>query len=144
MKQLYLVAEAGGTRFAMPTDAIGSVVTASDVIPVPQAASMVAGLSALRSNVITVIDTMAAIDGRPASVEEGQSLVVVKVDDFLYGLAVDEIHDVCECAEAPEKLGAAFSPGWQQISTGMIEVEGHPMVVVDPAALVTSPQAEAA
>lgn len=144
MEQLYLVAEADGAPFAIPADTIGSVITASEVIPVPLAAPMVAGLAALRSNVITVIDTIAAIDGRPASVEAGQSLIVVKVDDFLYGLAVDEIHDVCECPEPPEKLGAAFEPGWRRISTGVIDVEGRSMVVIDPAALISSPQAEAA
>lgn len=144
MEQLYLVAEVGGARFAIPADTIGSVVTASDIVPVPLAAPMVAGLAALRSNVITVIDTMAAIDGRTALVEAGQSLIVVKVDDFLYGLAVDEIHDVCDCPESPEKLGAAFEPGWHRISTGVIEVDGHTMVVIDPGALVSSSLAEAA
>lgn len=144
MQQLYLIAETGGARFAIPADMIGSVVTASDIIPVPMAAPIVAGLSALRSNVITVIDTMSAIDGRVASVEAGQSLVVVKVDDFMYGLAVDDIHDVCECTTTPQKFGAAFAPGWDRVSTGVIEVDGHLMVVVDPAALVSSPQSIAA
>jgi purine-binding chemotaxis protein CheW len=144
MQELYLVAEAGGARFAMPADAVGSVVTASDVIPVPLAAPMVAGVAALRSKVITVIDTMAAIDGRPASVTKGQSLIVVDVDDFLYGLAVDEIHDVCECSEPPQKLEAAFEPGWRRISTGVIEVEGQSIVVIDPAQLIFKPHAEAA
>ncbi|RED15447.1 chemotaxis protein CheW [Parasphingopyxis lamellibrachiae] len=144
MEQLYLVAEAGGARFAMPAGAIGSVVPASDVVPVPRAAFMVAGVAALRSNVVTVIDTMAAIDGRPASVSEGQSLIVVNVDGFLYGLAVDEVHDVCECPELPEKLEGAFEPGWHRISTGVIEMEGRSVVVINPAALVVLPESKAA
>lgn len=144
MNQLYLIAEAGGTRFAMSADTIGSVVPASDVIPVPRAAPMVAGVAALRSNVITVIDTLAAINGRPASVSQAQSLVVVSIDDFLYGLAVDEVHDVCECRELPEKLEGAFEPGWRRISLGVIEVEGHSVVVIDPSALISSSVSKAA
>lgn len=144
MEQLYLVAEAGGARFAIPAEAIGSVVPVSTVLPVPRAAPMVAGLAALRSNVVTVIDTIAAIDGRLAAVSEGQSLVVVNVGGFLYGLAVDEVHDVCECSELPEKLEGAFEPGWSRISTGVIAMEGRSLVVVDPAALIDLPEIKAA
>ncbi|MEM8694631.1 MAG: chemotaxis protein CheW [Pseudomonadota bacterium] len=144
MDQLYLIAEAGGERFAMPTDMVESVVTASDVIPVPLADPMVAGVAALRSKVITVIDTMAAIDGRPASVSAGHTLVVVKVEDFLYGLAVDDVHDVAESAARPEQLGAAFEPGWRRVSTGVIALGGTTVVVADPAALVSPIQAQAA
>ena len=144
MKRLYLVAEIGGSRFAMPADTVESVVTASEFIPGPLAVPMVAGVAALRSKVITVIDTMASIDGGSAAVSMGQSLVVVHVDEFLYGLAVDTVHDVCECAAEPEKLGAAFEPGWRRISIGAIEVDGFTIAVIDPAVLVCDPQAEAA
>ncbi len=144
MDQLYLVAETGGERFAMPAETVESVITASEIIPVSLAAPMVAGVAAMRSKVITVIDTIAAIDGRPASVSAGQTLVVICVDDFLYGLAVEEVHDVCECAEHPEKLSAAFDAGWRRISTGVIEVDGCSMVVIDPAALILAPQVKAA
>ncbi|QLC24310.1 chemotaxis protein CheW [Parasphingopyxis algicola] len=144
MDKLYLIAEAGGSNFAIEADVVESVVTASEVIPVPLAEPRVAGVAALRSKVITVIDTMAVIDDRPASVEKGRSLVVVKVDDFLYGLAVDTVHDVRECSARPERLGAAFEPGWRRISTGVIEIDDHAVAVVDPAALVLAPEAEAA
>ncbi|MGJ8537696.1 MAG: chemotaxis protein CheW [Parasphingopyxis sp.] len=144
MEQLYLVAEAGGARFAMSADTIGSVVPASNVVPVPRAAPMVAGVAALRSNVVTVIDTMAAINGRPASVSEWQSLIVVNIDGFPYGLAVDEVHDVCECPELPEDLAGAFEPEWHRISTGVVEMDGRSVVVIDPAALIDLPEIKAA
>lgn len=144
MKRLYLVAEISGSRFAIPADTVESVVTASEVIPVPLAAPMVAGVAALRSKVITVIDTIASINGGLAAVSKGQSLIVVHVGDFLYGLAVDAVHDVCECVAEPEKLGAAFEAGWRRISIGAIEADGSTIAVIDPTALVCEPQEEAA
>ena len=144
MDRLYLIAEAGGEHFAIPAEAVESVVTASDVIPVPLADPMVAGVSALRSKVITVIDTVAAIEGGAATVAAGSSLVVVKIDDFLYGLAVEDVHDVVEFAADPERLGASFAAGWQRVSTGVIEIDGRTIVVIDPAALLSVPDAVAA
>ena len=144
MDRLYLIAEAGGEHFAIPAEAVESVVTASDVIPVPLADPMVAGVSALRSKVITVIDTVAAIEGGAATVAAGSSLVVVKIDDFLYGLAVEDVHDVVEFAADPERLGASFAAGWQRVSTGVIEIDERAIVVIDPAALSSVPDAVAA
>ena len=144
MDRLYLIAEAGGEHFAIPAEAVESVVTASDVIPVPLAEPMVAGVSALRSKVITVIDTVAAIEGGTAAVAAGSSLVVVKTDDFLYGLAVEDVHDVVEFAADPERLGASFAAGWQRVSTGVIEIDGRTVVVIDPAALLSASDAVAA
>ncbi|MGP1353146.1 MAG: chemotaxis protein CheW [Parasphingopyxis sp.] len=144
MNQLYLVAEIGETQFAIPADAVQSVVTASDIIAVPRAAPTVAGIAALRSKVITVIDTRAAIEGGNAQAVDGQSLIVAEVGGYLYGLAVDEIHDVREHTGTPQKLGAAFEPGWQRVSTGVIDLDGAAIAVVDPAALIDEDHAAAA
>lgn len=144
MDKLYLVAEADGCIFAMPSECVESVVPVSDVMPVPLAAPMVAGIAALRSKVITVINTMASIKGSAASVSADQSLVVVTVEGFLYGMTVDDVHDVCECDFQPEKLGAAFDEGWRRVSTGVIEVDGDAVVVIDPAALLSPSRKQAA
>ncbi|QLC21617.1 chemotaxis protein CheW [Parasphingopyxis sp. CP4] len=144
MDRLYLIAEAGGEHFAIPAEAVESVVTASDVVPVPLADPMIAGVSALRSKVITVVDTVAAIEGGSAAVAAGSSLVVVKIEDFLYGLAVDDVHDVVDFSADPERLGASFAPGWQRVSTGVIEIEDRTIVVIDPGALLTTPEVAAA
>ncbi|MBC2777666.1 chemotaxis protein CheW [Parasphingopyxis marina] len=144
MEKLYLLAEADGSTFAISADAIESVVTAGEIVPVPLAASWVAGLTALRSRVITVVDTIASIYQREAEIRDGQSLVVVNVDGNLYGLAVDEVHDVCEYSIELERLGASFDSGWRRVSSGMIEADGAAVIVVDPAILVLPETAIAA
>ncbi len=136
METLYLLVEANEVRFAIPAESVVSVVRPDEIVPVPLTADHVAGLTALRSKVITVIDTMASIDGGMADVESGQSLVVVDVEGQLYGLAVDQVSDVCDYPVAIRKLGAAFDPGWSRVAVGLIEVGDATLAVVDPAAIV--------
>ena len=56
MAELLLIVTIGGERVALLAAAVESVVELDTLIPVPRAAPHVAGLSALRSRVLTVID----------------------------------------------------------------------------------------
>ena len=57
MNELLLIVTIAGQRVALPAAAVESVVELDTLIPVPRAACHVAGLSALRSRVLTVIVT---------------------------------------------------------------------------------------
>ena len=61
MNELLLVVTIAGERVALPAASVESVVELDTLIAVPRAAPHVAGLSALRSRVLTVID-FAAVD----------------------------------------------------------------------------------
>ena len=56
MSDLLLIVTIAGERVALPASAVESVVELDALISVPRAAPHVAGLSALRSRVLTVID----------------------------------------------------------------------------------------
>ena len=58
MNELLLIVTIAGSRVALPAAAVESVVELDTLIPVPRAPVHVAGLSALRSRVLTVIDTL--------------------------------------------------------------------------------------
>ena len=62
MNELLLIVTIAGQRVALPADAVESVVELDTLIPVPRAAPHVAGLSALRSRVLTVIDCMRSLE----------------------------------------------------------------------------------
>ncbi|HKY82111.1 MAG TPA: chemotaxis protein CheW, partial [Sphingobium sp.] len=55
MNRLYLFAMLAGTRIAVETREVEAVVKLTDISPVPSAGAHVAGLSALRSRVLTII-----------------------------------------------------------------------------------------
>lgn len=144
MKNLKLVARIAGQIVALPAELVESVVELEQITPAPLAAPHVAGLAPLRSRVITVIDTYVAI-GVPAPEAEGcRQVVVVSIDGHGYGLLVDEVEDVVSLACDVLPVPAGLRPGWAQASSGLIEVDGQGVLLVDPLRLVVGTVALAA
>jgi purine-binding chemotaxis protein CheW len=145
VNELLLVVTIAGERVALPAAAVESVVELDTLIPVPRAAPHVAGLSALRSRVLTVIDCMRSIDlGTTESSTGIREAVVVELDGHHYALIVDLVEDVVEALSEPVAVRAAMGPGWDHISQGMVETESGPLLVVDVAALIGGAEAKAA
>ncbi len=144
MNTLKLIATLAGQHIALPAGAIESVVEIDAITPVPLAARHVAGLAALRSRVLTVIDTYAALELGCYAPGDQLQAVVVTIDGHLYGLLVDEVEDVVAIDQAPEPQPAGLSPGWAANTIGLIEHEGQAILLLDPARLVTGPVAVAA
>ncbi|HUG45259.1 MAG TPA: chemotaxis protein CheW [Sphingomicrobium sp.] len=145
MNELLLIVTIAGQRVALPAAAVESVVELDTLIPVPRAAAHVAGLSALRSRVLTVIDCMRSLDLGTSDRSDGiREAAVVELDGHHYALTVDVVEDVVEAAGDPSPVRAAMGPGWERVSKGMVETEAGPLLLVDVAALIAGPQARAA
>lgn len=140
MNELLLVVRIAGQRIALPAARIESVVELDTLIPVPRAAHHVAGLSALRSRVLTVISCRRSL-GLPEPEEQGSVLeaAVVEVDGHHYALIVDGVEDVLEATGDPTPIRAAMSAGWERVSSGMIETEDGALLLVDVDGLVAGP-----
>lgn len=138
MNDLYLIVEIAGQRAALPAAIVESVVEIEEVAPVPCAPSHVFGLFALRSRVLTVIDTIAALGGRREDAGEKQA-VIVHVDGHLYGLLVDEVDDVVAIEGTPTQPRALLSSGWLRYSKGVFEHDGQPLLLIDVAAMIAGP-----
>ena len=65
MTELFLIAHVAGRGVAIPASLVDSVVDIADVVRVPRADPCVRGLAALRSRVVTVIDTGLALGLAP-------------------------------------------------------------------------------
>jgi purine-binding chemotaxis protein CheW len=147
MSQLLLIVSIAGSRVAFPSSAVESVVELDTLIPVPRAAPHVAGLSALRSRVLTVIDTLRSLDLGESDCSDGiREAAVVELDGHHYALIVDTVEDVVEAMSEPSPVRAAMGEGWERVSLGMVETEEGPLLLVDVAALIagTPPEARAA
>jgi purine-binding chemotaxis protein CheW len=145
MNELLLLAQIGGERVAIPASAVESVVELDTLIPVPRAAAHVAGLSALRSRVLTVIDCTRSLElkasDRSARVREA---VVVELDGHHYALTVDLVEDVLEATSDAAPVRAGMAPGWERVGRGIVETDQGPLLLLDVAALVAGPEAKAA
>ena len=145
MNELLLIVTISGSRVALPAAAVESVVELDTLIPVPRAPAHVAGLSALRSRVLTVIDTLRSLelgqcDGGVNGIREAD---VVELDGHHYALIVDAVEDVVEALSDPTPVRAAMGPGWERASKGMVETEEGPLLLVDIEALIAGAPGEA-
>lgn len=145
MNDLLLVVIIAGERVALPAASVESVVELDTLIPVPRAAPHVAGLSALRSRVLTVIDCLKSLELGESDCSDGiREAAVVEVDGHHYALIVDLVEDVIESLSAPTPVRAAMGPGWERVSQGMVDSENGPLLLIDVGALICGVDAKAA
>ena len=91
MAELLLIARLAGRRVAFPAAEVEAVVELEGMSPAPRAAPHVAGLSALRSRVLTVIDGLAALEAGRTEGPAQDAIVVVLVAEL--GRGLNENHD---------------------------------------------------
>lgn len=144
MSQLLLMCTIAGRRAALPAVRVQSVIEIDEITPVPGAPPFIPGLTALRSQALTVIDCRKALGSDHDGNREGNRAAVVEIDGHLYALMVEEAYDVAEALSEPVSIAGGFGPGWQRIAVGMVETDGGPAMLVDIEALIAKPSAEAA
>lgn len=146
MNELLLIVTIAGERVAFPAAAVESVVELDTLIPVPRAPEHVAGLSALRSRVLTVVDCQRALGLGETDFTKGaiHEAAVCEMDGHHYALSVDAVEDVIECLSEPKPVRAAMGEGWERVSTGMVETEVGPLLLVSVEAIVAGRQEMAA
>lgn len=141
MAELLLIARMAGRRLALPARDIEAVIELEGLSPVPGAPAHVAGLSALRSRVLTVIDSRASL-GLPADPDApfGEAIVVPS-GGHAYALLVDQVEDVVEGEEEPVPLDAPAGAGWDRVARGVVATGGDLLLYVDPHQLIAGPPA---
>lgn len=140
MNDMLLMVMLAGRRAALPAAQVNSVIELAEVTPVPRAATHVAGLAALRSRPLTVIDCAAALGVSTGAADwRRQRAVVVEHDGHLYGLLVDGADDIVAAHDDPAPLGADPGPGWQAAALGRVETEAGAVLLLDVGALIAGP-----
>jgi purine-binding chemotaxis protein CheW len=142
--ELLLIVRLGGERIALPAAEVDSVVEIDSLTPIPGAAAHVAGLAALRSRVLTVIDCLASLDPARSLVEGSTEAVMTVVDGHPYALLVDAVEDVIEAGGERQPAAASLVGGWRRIGRATIEADGDLLLLVDVEALIAGPAREAA
>lgn len=135
MQQLFLLARVAGQDVAILSDAVESVVDIAAVSPVPRTARAVCGLAALRSRVVTVIDTALAIDAANASCP-GHRAVVTQIEGHHYALLVDMLDDAYRCDMRPLSSGLMPGAAWAGVVGGVIDHDDRAVLVLDLPAVV--------
>ncbi|HEX8419221.1 MAG TPA: chemotaxis protein CheW [Sphingomonas sp.] len=133
--ELFLIAHIAGRGVAIETAQVESVVDIAEIVAVPRAGTTVRGLVALRSRVVTVIDTGTAlgIDPTPG---HSRRAVITRIDGHHYAILVDSLEDVAPFDRLPLSSGLALDNGWAAAGTGIVERSGEPMLIIDLTALI--------
>jgi len=140
---LYLIARIDQEVVALPATEIGSVVEVDQIAAVPRVPAHVAGLFALRSRVLTVIDTRSSLDLGTIDRDAAMTAVIVECDGHSYALLVDEVEDVIEAGQ-PEPCPALLSTSWRRAAKGTIRRGEDAILLIDPAVVVAGPEPLAA
>lgn len=145
MSELLLVVSLAGRRIALRAADVHSVIELDALTPIPRAPAHVAGLSALRSRVLTVIDCRRSLELDASAAQAARpKAAVIEFESHLYALLVDTVEDVVESRSECAPLGTALEGGWVRAALGMIETAEGPLLLVDVAGLVAGPQDAAA
>lgn len=139
MSDLLVLAKIGGRNCAFAADDVQSVVDIGAITPIPRSPDYVIGLSALRSQTLTVLDCRKAIGLSADQKMTDARAAVVRVDGHTYALLVDAIDDVATVRGEPGEIPGGFSEKWNRVARGMAETDRGPVLLVDIAALITGP-----
>jgi purine-binding chemotaxis protein CheW len=143
VSDLIHIARVAGERVALLASTVEAVVEIEGTTGVPGAAPHIAGLSALRSRVVTVVDCEASIHpGRSSSACRAALLAVV--DGHPYALLCETVEDVVTANGEPRPLPGSLGDGWSRVARACVEAEGDLLLLLDVPALVAGPLAEAA
>ena len=133
MEALYLIATIAGQPVAITADRVDSVVDVAAIAPVPLAPAHVAGLAALRSRVITMIDPATALGLRaPAERVSAGRAVVMAEGGHQFGVLVDAVEDVTMIEAIPHPVRAPLGDGWAKVALGTIDHDGQSLLLIDP------------
>ena len=131
MSELLVLAVIAGKRCAFRASDVGSVIETGAIAPVPRAPNHVVGITALRSQAMTVIDCRLAIDEDPAEHPCDNRLAVVEVDGQSYALQVDKIDDIASAQSEPTPVPGGSGKHWNRVSQGILETNCGPVLLVD-------------
>lgn len=129
-ERLHLVAHIAGRGLLLDAAQVESVIDVGEIVPAPGSAAGVCGLAALRSRVVTVIDTWKVLD-LPPPTDQLRRAAVTQIDGHAYAILVDALDDVGAFAVQPLASGIALGRRWGDVATGSADRGGEPMLAID-------------
>ena len=143
MSETLVIAMIGGRRCAFRAVDAKSVIEAGKINPIPRAPDYIIGLTALRSQALTVLDCRIAIGCGTDDLLTDSRSIVVSHAGHSYALVVDQIVDISEDVAGTQPVPAGLGKQWTQVSSGMVETANGPALLLDVPALITRPRSDA-
>lgn len=121
----------------VPVSMVQEVLLAQRLAEVPLAPAEVAGFLNLRGQIVTAVDLRTRLDIEGESVLETAMNVVVRHEDELFSLLVDDVGDVLEIEHGRiEAVPPTLDACWRTVGVGIVRREADLLVVLDVGALL--------
>ncbi len=129
MTTSYVIASVAGQCVAIDALAVEAIIRIGTMTPVPGAPAHVAGLCAVRSTVMTVIDVSRAA-GQPEDGEGDQAAVVLH-EGHRYALRLEKITDVEDIDVQPSANDPSIGAAWLAVAPLRIERVSSAALLLD-------------
>ncbi len=140
MSDLLVMAVIAGRRCALNARDVQSVIELGAITPVPETADYIAGLTALRSQTLTVIDCRRALGFDPDGFPTDTRAAAINQGGHAYALMVDHIEDIATAVAEPTQVVGGFGENWARVATGMVETSNGPALLIDIESLICGPE----
>lgn len=137
MTNLFLIAHLGGSRVAIESGSVESIVHVPEIVSVPMCDPSVAGIFALRSRVLTLIDTQLLVTSVPQPANKGALAVVTEIAGHQYGLLVDKVEDVVAITDDQIETKITAPTAWARYVRNIATTDGELVMILDTDALVS-------
>lgn len=130
MSKAFVIAEVAGQRIAFAADQIDQVIEIDRLVQVPGALPVVAGITTLRSKILTVIDVARAV-GAADSASCSKLALTADREGCGYAFLIDGVQAVVEVHGDVEPIQIRLHADWQRCSIGTVETPGGRALVGD-------------
>ncbi len=138
--QLLVIAQIAGRRCALSALDVKSVIEIGAVTPIPRTPAYIAGITALRSQALTVIDCRRALGLVADDWPTDHRAAVIAEGGHAYALMVDRIEDITTAIGEAGQVPGGFGAEWSRVAIGMIETMAGPALLIDLTALLAGPE----
>lgn len=123
--------------FGVEVMSIQEVIRFHELTRVPTAPNVVAGLINLRGQIVTAIDMRARLGLQPMPKDRKPMNVVVRTDEGVVSLLVDEIGDVVQVESSTyERPPDTISPASRELIEGVYKLKDRLLLILDTARAV--------
>jgi purine-binding chemotaxis protein CheW len=125
--------------YALPSASVREVARYRTITAVPGAPRSLPGIISQRGTILAVVDLRLTLDLGLADVTRASRLVIVAHQEIDMALLVDAVLDLATIpSEQIELVPAALDPARARFLTGIVQLDGEPVALLDLGELIAS------
>ncbi len=144
-ERVYVTLMVADQLFGVPISAVQDVLGPQRINSIPLAPSEVAGSLNLRGRIVTAIDLRKRLGIAPRPADQPGMSVVVDHNGELYSLLMDQAGEVMSLPASDfEPYPSTLDPLWQEVTSGIYQLDGRLLVILEIDRLLDLTHAKAA